>query len=164
MYCDIARPPSRALGAAPKHAATSASDAQAIRQLGQVLKPLNDDLDVLPRRHRREAEEIQVHPDAFAAGRRHAGRELVLRDGRSIGTCAASGSERRPSGLPPQRVGQRSGGRREPRDVRRHVIRLDDVLRVEDLGIAPLADFDVEFAVILLGRCDTSLTVKTYVP
>src|SRR5262245_18350104 len=93
--------------------------------LRQVMAPLNDDLDVLLQRHRRVAEEIQVHADAFAAGRRYSRPELVLRDERAArGSRTAHRPEHRAAGFPADRVREHASRRGESRDVCRDVERL----------------------------------------
>ena len=66
------------------------------------------------------------------------------------GAAAAHRAERGAAWPPAERVGHTSRGRREASHVRRHVIRLHHVLGIGNADVAPLADLDVQLAVILI--------------
>src|SRR5687768_12814749 len=99
---------------APTRPRAQASRGRRPSTLRQVLKPFNDDLDILLRLARRVPEMVEVHPYPLGAGRRNTRRELLARNDVGSGDApAARRAERDPAGLPPEVVRERAGRRRE---------------------------------------------------
>src|SRR5262252_4226063 len=66
-------------------------------------------------------------------------------------TSSAHRLERQAAWFPMERVRELTGRHREAYYVRVHIVRLNDVLRIQARGIAPATKLDVNFAVVLIG-------------
>src|SRR5262249_31756774 len=130
-YWESARFGSIACTAWSEHKTARPASSAALRK---VLELLKDDLGLLLDRHRRIAEHVEIDPDRLTARRRHAGREVTRRERRRRagggGGRRTEGAERDASRLPAEHVREPAGGGAEAEDVGRHVVRLDQILRV----------------------------------
>src|SRR6266536_6676022 len=153
MYCESARSGSAARAAASGHTATIAASTAADRPLRKKRELLNHHLDILRGRLWRTPVVKQHDVRILGARRRHAHGEQPLGHEVVAAGCApqSNGSERHASRLPAERVRDGADRDRKPEHVRRHALRLHDVLSVHAARIAPAAHIDRQLTKVLVG-------------
>ena len=120
--------------------------------LWQVFELLNNDLGLILGRDRPFLD-IQDHVKRFSSRNGYSGSEYIFRDnaGYGSGRSFPGSLECNAARLPTKRVSQAIRGSHELEVVRGNVIGLDYVLRILVGRVAPPADFDIYFAMILVG-------------
>src|SRR5467141_767553 len=160
MYCAITRLGSRACASEAEHASASAairllrSQRRTVRASREIFEFLNHNLIFILQRTFFAGDRVKQELNFFLAGGWHSGSENVFRNhGRArLHRGAPDSFEARAAGFPTHRMRERALGHCKWSEVSRNIEWLNTELRIIFArGLAPLAEFDVHFAVMLIA-------------
>src|SRR6266481_2168861 len=160
MYCARTRLGSRACASEAEHASASAairllrSQHRTVRASWEIFEFLNHNLIFILQRTSFAGDHVKQELNFFLAGGWHSGSENVFRNhGRArLHRCAPDRFEARATGFPAHGMCEGAFGHCKWSEVSRNIEWLNAELRIIFArGVAPPAEFDVHFAVMLIA-------------